>query len=688
MKSLAAVLSLAFAAPVFAASGPHPFDVHDLVMMDRVSDPSLSPDGKVVAFSLRETDYDANKGVNSVWIVPAGGGKTVRLTDKALNATNPRWSPDGSVWFTAPKDGTAQLWRVGASGGAATQATTLAMDVNNFKFSPDGKRILISLDVFNECADDSAGILACTKKKLDERKATKATGMVYDKVFIRHWDTWSDGRRSQLFIADVADGKVGTPKLLTKGIDGDVPSKPFGDDGEYAFSPDGATVYFDARIAGKSEPWSTNFDIFSVPADGSGAPKNLTSDNPAWDGYPLPSANGKTLYYLAMKRAGFEADRFGIWAIDLSSGAKREIDPQWDRSASNLKESADGKTLFTATDDNGDHALFGIDVATGKANRLVGDGTVAGFDVGKRAMVIARHDLKHPTDLYSAGANGRGMKQLTRFNADRLRNIRFGDYEWFTFKGAGGDTVQGYVVKPVGFKANRKYPVAFIIHGGPQGAMTNEFHYRWNPETYAGAGFAVVTINFHGSTGYGQKFTDAISGDWGGAPLEDLKAGWAAALRKYRFLDGDRACALGASYGGYMAYWIAGNWNDPWKCIVAHDGVFDSRMMSYATEELWFDEWEHHGKTYYEDPEAYEKWNPVNHVKDWRAPILVVHSDQDFRIPLEQGIAAFTAAQRRGIPSKFLRFPDENHWILKPQNSVLWHDTVNDWLKQWTSGGQ
>jgi dipeptidyl aminopeptidase/acylaminoacyl peptidase len=271
MKSLAAVLSLAFAAPVFAASGPHPFDVHDLVMMDRVSDPSLSPDGKVVAFSLRETDYDANKGVNSVWIVPAGGGKTVRLTDKALNATNPRWSPDGSVWFTAPKDGTAQLWRVGASGGAATQATTLAMDVNNFKFSPDGKRILISLDVFNECADDSDGILACTKKKLDERKATKATGMVYDKVFIRHWDTWSDGRRSQLFIADVADGKVGTPKLLTKGIDGDVPSKPFGDDGEYAFSPDGATVYFDARIAGKSEPWSTNFDIFSVPTDGSGS---------------------------------------------------------------------------------------------------------------------------------------------------------------------------------------------------------------------------------------------------------------------------------------------------------------------------------------------------------------------------------------------------------------------------------
>ena len=686
MKSLAAVLALA-ALPAFAAEGAHPFDARDLVMMDRVSDPSLSPDGKLVAFQVRETDYEGNKGTNGIWIVPAGGGKVVRLTDKSQNAASPRWSPDGSVYFIAPKDDVAQLWRVATSGGAAEMATSLPLDVNNFRFSPDGKRVLLSIDVFTDCADDSAGSIACTKRKLDERKEDKASGTVYDKIFVRHWDTWADGRRSQLFIADVgADGKVGAPRLLSRGIDGDVPSKPFGDDTEYAFSPDGATVYFDARIAGRTEPWSTNFDIFSVPADGSAAPKNLTADNAAWDGYPLPSADGKTLYYLAMKRPGFEADRFGIWALDLASGAKHEIDPAWDRSASALRESPDGRTLYTTTDDNGDHALFAIDVATGKASKLVAHGKVAGFDTGRKGMVIARQDLKHPTDLYAADLRGRGLKQITRFNAERLRNIRFGDAEWFTFKGAGGDTVQGYVVKPVGFKANRKYPVAFIIHGGPQGAMTNDFHYRWNPQTYAGAGFAVVTINFHGSTGYGQKFTDAISGDWGGAPLEDLKLGWAAALRKYRFLDGDRACALGASYGGYMAYWIAGTWNDPWKCIVAHDGVFDSRMMSYATEELWFDEWEHNGKTQYEDPEAYEKFNPINHVQDWRAPILVIHSDKDFRIPLEQGIAAFTAAQRRGIPSKFLRFPDENHWVLKPQNSVLWHETVNAWLKQWTSG--
>jgi len=682
MKSIVAALACCFVAPAFAESA-HPFNVQDLVMMDRVNDPSLSPDGKQFAFQVRETDYDANKGVNGIWIAPAGGGKPLRLTEKTLNASSPRWSADGAgVYFLAAKDGVGQLWQVPAKGGAARQITFLPVDVGSFKFSPDGKQVLLSADVFTDC-----DTLACTKKKLDERKADKASGTVYDSLFVRHWDTWADGRRSQLFIAALgADGRVeGEPRRLSKGIDGDVPSKPFGDDSEYAFSPDGATVYFDARIAGKTEPWSTNFDIYSVPADGASEPKNLTAANPAWDGYPLPSANGKTLYYLAMKRPGFEADRFGIMALDLASGQAREIDPQWDRSASALKESADGKTLYTTADDKGEHPLFAVDVATGKAGRVVDGGTVTGFDVGRKNLLVARQDFTHPTDVYVADLRGKGLKQVTRFNAERLKNIRFGDAEFFTFKGAKGDSVQGYVVKPVGYRAGKKYPVAFIIHGGPQGAMTSDFHYRWNPQTYAGQGFAVVTINFHGSTGYGQKFTDAISGDWGGAPLEDLKLGWAAAKDTFRFLDGDRACALGASYGGFMAYWIAGVWNEPWKCIVAHDGVFDSRMMSYSTEELWFDEWEHNGKTQYEDPAAYEKFNPVNHVKDWRVPMLVVHSDQDFRIPLEQGLAAFTALQRRGIPSEFLRFPDENHWVVKPHNSVQWHDTVNAWLKRWTA---
>ncbi len=683
MKSLIAILSLVLAAPVAAAS--QPFDVKDLVMMDRVSDPQLSPDGRTAALQLRETDYAANKGKLSIWTVPMAGGKPTRVTDAALNANTPRWSADGkSLYFLATKDDVNQLWRVPASGGEAEAVGTLALDIGSYKLSPDGRSVAFSVDLFFDCAKDAAPI-ACTKKRLDKPADDKATGVLYTQGFVRHWDQWTDGRRSQLLIASFdTDGKLGEPKLLSGSIDGDVPSKPFGDDGEYAFSPDGSTVYFDVRNVNTGEQWSTNFDIYSVPVDGSAEPTNHTADNMAWDANPLPSRDGKTLYYLTMKRPGFEGDRFAVMALDLASGDKREIDPNWDRSAGSLKESADGKTLFATTDDNGQHPLFAIDIATGAVTQLVGNGQVAGFDVGAKSLLVARNDLKHPTDLYTADSRGRNLKQITRFNAARLKDLRMGDFEFFTFKGAEGANVQGYVVKPVGFKANRKYPVAFIIHGGPQGAMTNDFHYRWNPQTYAGQGFAVVTINFHGSTGYGQAFTDAISKDWGGKPLEDLKLGWSAALKKYTFLDGDHACALGASYGGYMTNWIAGNWNEPWKCLVTHDGVFDTRAMGYETEELWFSEWEN-GGTVYENPEAYEKFNPLNHVKDWKVPMLIVQGDKDFRIPTSQGLAAFNALQRRGIPSELLVFKDENHWVLKPHNSVQWHNTVNAWLKRWTS---
>ncbi len=697
---------LCMAAPAFAAE--RGFTANDLVMLARVGEPQLAPDGKAVAYQMRETDYAANKGRNGLWLVAASGKSApLRLTEPALNATSPRWSADGrSLFFLAPKDDVMQVWRldVGAALAAAQRTgksvmqdgfdaarsgaapvTVFPLDVNNFKLSPDGKKLVVSLDVYTDCKD-----LACTKQRLDEAAASKMSGRLYDRIFVRHWDTWADGRRSQLFAIDLdAAGKAGSKlTLLSRGIDGDVPSKPFGDDSEYAFSPDCKTVYFDVRIAGTSEPWSTNFDVYSAPVDGSAAPKNLTAANKAWDAYPVPSHDGRTLYYLAMKRPGFEADRFGIMALDLASGQTRELDPQWDRSAGSLKLSADGKTLFATADDDGEHPLFAIDVANGKVRKVIGEGNVNAYDLVGDTLVFGRDTLTAPSDLYLARTSGGKPRRLTDVNATRLAGIAMGGYEFFDFKGWNDERVQGYVVRPWNYQKGRKYPVAFIIHGGPQGAMSNDFHYRWNPQTYAGQGFAVVTINFHGSTGYGQAFTDSISGDWGGKPLEDLKKGYAAALAKYDFLDADRACALGASYGGYMVYWIAGNWPQPWKCLIDHDGVFDSRMMAYSTEELWFDEWEHQG-TQYEKPEAYERHNPINHVADWRVPMLVIHGEKDFRIPYEQGLAAFTALQRRGIPSEFLVFPDENHWVLKPQNSVKWHETVNAWLKRWTdpSGG-
>jgi dipeptidyl aminopeptidase/acylaminoacyl peptidase len=473
------------------------------------------------------------------------------------------------------------------------------------------------------------------------------------------------------------------PILLTQGIDGDVPSKPDGSNAEYAWSPDGKTVYFDVRIAGQTEAWSTNFDVYSVPADGSAAPKNLTQANKAWDAYPLPSHDGKTLYYLAMKVPGFEADRFGIMALDLATGQTREIDPHWDRSAGPLELSADGRSLYTTVADDGNVALYAIDVATGAPTKLLADGSVLGFDVAGDKVIAARQDFTHPTDLYTLTASGKELAQVTHFNAARLADIEFSKATWFTFKGWNGDTVHGYAMPPVGAKPGQKYPVAFLIHGGPQGAWPDEFHYRWNPEVYAGAGFGVVAINFHGSVGYGQAFTDAISQHWGDRPLEDLQKGWAAALAEFPYLDGNNACALGASYGGYMVYWMAGVWNQPWKCLVDHDGVFDARTMYYATDELWFEEHEN-GGTQFDNPANYEKFNPLNHVKNWRVPMLVIHDSRDYRIPESQGLGAFTALQRRGIPSEFLNFPDEDHLVLKPQNSVMWHQTVLGWLKRWT----
>ena len=681
MLVIALAASSAASAEV-APTKPRGLDVRDLVMLDRVSDPRVSPDGKSVAFQLRETDLEANKGVNSIWLRALDRtAAPKRMTTKGTSSTTPRWSPDGrSLYFLSARGGTNQVWRVDLSGGDARQVTDYPLDVGSFAVSPTGKQLAVTFDVFPDCAD-----LACTKTRLDEKGKSKSSGVVYEELFIRHWDTWKNGTRSQLFVADLdASGKAeAKPAWVTKGIDGDVPSKPFGDDAEYTFSPDGKTVVFAARIAGKTEAWSTNLDLFAVASDASSAPRNLTDANDATDTGPVFGRDGRTLYYRAMKRPTFEADRQAIMAMDFASGRTREIAPSWDRSADSIAFSRDGRTLYTHAADVGQTKLFAIDPDKGDARVVVAGGTVEGYSVGDDEIVVSRDTLKSPAQLFRFGLDGANAQRLTDFNAARLAAIRFGDYEQFEFAGAGGDTVRGYVVQPASFVPGKKYPVAFIIHGGPQGSMGDHFHYRWNPQTYAGRGYAVVFVDFHGSTGYGQKFTDSISGDWGGKPLEDLQKGLAHALSSYEFLDAGRVCALGASYGGYMVNWIAGNWNEPFRCLVSHDGVFDNRMMGYATEELWFDEWEMKG-TPYDVPENYEKHNPVAHVAKWSKPMLVIHGQLDFRIPVEQGIGAFTALRRRDIPAQFLYFPDENHWVLKPHNSIQWHDTVLAWLDRWT----
>ena len=676
-----AILALCLVAPA-AFAADRPFDIRDLVALDRVADPRISPDGRQVAFQVREADVDSNKAATGLWLRAVDGDATPRrITARGVNSVGPRWAPDGrALYFLSSRSGSMQVWRLDMGGGEARQATDFALDVGSFVLAPDGRAIALSFEVFPDCGAD----LACTKKKVDDEAASKQTGQLYDQIFVRHWDTWSDHRRSQLFVARLdATGVAGKDLVhVTKGIDGDVPSKPFGDDNEYAWSPDAKSLVFSARIAGRNEPWSTNFDLFQVPADGSAAPRNLTDTNDAWDTGPVFSADGRTVYYRAMKRPGFEADRLGLMAMDLASGATREIAPGWDRSADNLALSRDGRTIYTTANDLGHTPLFAIEIASGKVSKVAGNGHVGGFSVGRDAIVVAHDDLDSPAQLYRVGLRGGALAPLTAFNAERLAGVAFGAAEQFTFAGAGGATVHAWLVKPANFDPAKKYPVAFLIHGGPQGSFGNLFHYRWNAQTYAGQGYAALLVDFHGSTGYGQAFTDAVSRDWGGKPLEDLRLGLEAAVAKYAFLDGERACALGGSYGGYMVAWIAGQMPERFRCLVNHAGVFDIRAMAYMTEELWFTNWEF-GGTPHTHPEDYAKFKPADHVAKWKAPMLVIHGALDYRVPYTQGIAAFTAAQVRGIPSRYLHFPDENHWVLKPANSVLWHDTVNAWLKRW-----
>jgi len=670
------LLGVLAAAALSAQPASQPFTPDDLVRLKRVSDPQVSPDGRYVAYVMSETDMDADRRRTDIWLLDltAKDAAPRRLTQNPANDNSPRWSPDGSaIYFLSTRSGSSQVWRLQLGGGEATQVTDYPRDVGTLKVAPSGARIAVTMEVLPDCDP------ACTKQKMDAKEKSKATGRMYDRTFIRHWDTWADGSRSHLFVTTIGpDGKAGAPVDVMKALDGDVPSKPFGGDEEYTFSPDGSTLVFSTRIAGRTEPWSTNFDLFEVPADGSAEPKNLTASNLAWDTQPVFLKNGD-LAYLAMERPGFEADRFHVVLREARTGAARPLTAKWDRSVGRLNVAADGRTLLASTDDIGQHALYSIDVSSGTPRKIVGTGQVAEYSPAKDAVVYALASLGSPADLYVSRMNGSNTKRLTSANQDLLGQRAMSEYEQFSFKGWNDETVYGYVMKPYGFTPGRRYPVAFLIHGGPQSSFGNFWSYRWNPQAWAGRGYGVVFIDFHGSPGYGQAFTDSISQDWGGKPLEDLQKGLAAALARYGWLDGENACAAGASYGGFMVNWIAGNWPDRFKCLVNHDGVFDQRSMYYSTEELWFPEWEN-GGTYFDKPENYEKFNPVAHVTKWKAPMLVIHGDLDYRVPPEQGIAAFTALQRRGIESRLLFFPNENHWVLKPANSVLWHQTVFDWL--------
>jgi dipeptidyl aminopeptidase/acylaminoacyl peptidase len=686
MHRLAAACLSLLCGQIVAADTIKYFTPDLLVRLRRLSDPQTSPDGRYVAYVLRETDMEANRGRTDLWLLDRLTEKSPprRMTQHAANDSSPRWSRDGRhIYFLSDRSGSNQIWRLALDGGEALQVSDLAVDVSTIKISPTGDRLAFTADVLPDCGPN----FACSRDKLAERGKAKASGQSYDQLLVRHWDSWENGTLSRLFTAVLGnDGRIGAVADISGPVAGNLPSRPMGGDEEYTFSPDGKRLVFSVRLADKVEAWSTNFDLYERASDGSGELRNLTAQNPAWDTQPVFLANGD-LAYLAMDRPGFEADRFHVELIEATSGARRALTRNWDRSIGKLAAGADGRSLLAAADDTGQHALFQIDARSGAVRKLHGLGQVTEFAPLRAGIVAAVAGLSAPADLYllGPGATRSGeltSRRLTEVNRDLLDGVRMAEYEQYT--GANNEKVYGYVMKPANFVAGKKYPIAFIVHGGPQASFQNQWSYRWNAQVHAARGFGVVFVDFHGSPGYGQAFTDSISQDWGGKPLVDLQKGLEAALTRYDWLDGSRACSLGASYGGFMQNWIAGQWPERFKCIVNHAGIFDTRSMYYTTEELWFTEWEN-GGPYFAVPQNHEAFNPSASVDKWRTPMLVIHGARDYRVPYSQGLATFTALQRRGIESRLLFFQDEGHWILKPANSVQWHQAVFDWLDRYLS---
>lgn len=674
-KLLLAAAAVALAASPLAA---RPMTAKDMQAMHRLGAPAVSPDGRWAVFTLSDTDFAKNKRSNTLEILdlskPGAKPQAIKGAEKGHDAV---FGSDGSLWFLMGVGDHDQLFRMKMNGNPV-RLSNFTVDVGGFKVAPTNDRVIVWADT-RDCPD-----IACANTPAPAKAA--GSGRTYDQLFIRHWDTWAEpGVKSRLFSFPLVNGKLsGGGVRLTGNLVGDTPSKPFGGGEEIAISPDGRTVFFALREAGRIESLSTNLDIFQVPADGSAAPINLTAANHGMDNLPTISPDGRTLAYFAMARAGYEADRQVLQLRDLATGQTRAVTQAWDRSVDSIAWAPDSRSLLVTAGDTLEEPVFRVDAATGAVTRLTGDGHYGNVNpLPDGSIITTMNSIMAPDDLYRIAGAGQVTK-LTDVNGALLAELDPLTFTKFNFKGANNDTVWGWTLKPV---VNKTLPIAFLVHGGPQGSFNNSWSYRWNPRLFTAPGYAAVSVDFHGSTGYGQAFTDAIHQNWGGWPLQDLQLGLAYATAHDPQLQADNACALGGSYGGYMMNWIEGNWPTRFRCVVQHDGVFDARAMAYETEELWFDEWEHGGHPYYEAPGEFERWNPVNFVTNWSTPQLVITSEKDFRIPYTQGIAAFTALQRRNIPSRLLIFPDENHWVLKPNNSIQWYDEVFGWLGKWLGNG-
>ena len=658
-----------------------PMTETDLAMMKRLSAVAASPDGTMIAYQLRETDLEANKGKTDLYMLKLGsaGAQPVLFASKPdKNEHDPAFAPDGkSIFYISNESGSEQIWRYDIASATTAQASNFKADVSGFKISPDGQKFAVWGDIARDCME-----FGCDKDG-NTSKPGPGTGREYDQLLVRHWDQWeTPGNYSRVFTVVLgADGKLGTlGEAMDGNLVGDAPSKPFGGGEEISWSADSSAVLFTLRNADANEAKSTNLDIYRSTLQAAN-PVNLTSGNAGMDTTPAASPDGKWLAWTSMARATYEADRLVVKLMDLKSGKVTALTDKWDRSVGSIAWAADSKSLLVTAQDVLETPLYRVDLK-GKVKRLTDRGSIAeAVPLKNGGVVYAINSIAGPSDLVHMDATGTTTR-LTNVNADALAALDPVNYQKFDFAGANGDQVYGQIIKPQG--ATSKLPVLLLVHGGPQGTFNNSWSYRWNPAVMASQGYAVVSIDFHGSTGYGQKFTDSINKNWGGWPLEDLQKGMEAVGKIDTQLDTANACALGGSYGGYMMNWISGNWPDRFKCLVNHAGIFDLRAMAYETEELWFDQWDNGGP--WTTRSDAEKWNPVNHVAKWKTPTLVIHGEKDYRIPYSQSLAAFTALQQQGVESKLLVFPDENHWVLKPKNSIQWHRTVFDWVGKYLKG--
>ena len=675
--AVGAATMLFFTAPASA----RPFTAKDLAMLDRLSDPRIAPDRQWIAVNLRTTDWDGNKGVNALRLLPrTPGGQPVVITAAEKAPTSPRWAADGRLYFLSGKSGTQQVWRRDSDGHLA-QVTAFPLDVTGFRLAPDDRSLVAIVDARPECAS-----FACSKDADDAKAKLKSTGQLFaDGGRARAWDSYEDGRYTGLYrIALGRDGAPSEALRLTGAWRSDVIDRIDGSDGDIAIARDGRSIYFVARDPALIERDDAPSALWVVPADGSAVPRRMRPDDPLWVARPTLSPDGRSLAYLA-RRETASYTRTALMALDLKSGRVQEIAPGGDRQMRRIAWSDDGRTIYATADAVGQGPLLAFDAASGAERSLVKQGTVGDFDVHGGSLVYVADSLAGPGQLYLRDGAAEPVV-LSVIGKELFAEAPLAPAEQFSFAGWNGETVYGYLVKPQGFVPGRKYPVAFLIHGGPHGNFGNTWSYRWNPQLWASMGYAAVMIDFHGSSSYGEGFGRSILNHWGDRPLEDLQKGWAHALASYDWLDGNRACALGGSYGGYMVNWIAGHWSAPWKCLVDHAGVFDNRVMAFSTDIQAFSEAQFRGLSALSN-DTTGRFDPSDSASKWRVPMLVIHGARDYRVPLDQGIAAHNAARRAGVPTEMLLFPDENHWVLKPQNSVQWYSTVEAWMARWIGGG-